>query len=73
MNHTMLLAETEDEYLGRVNSIYLLDRGLVPLGTLFLGLLATLLGAPPAVFLMGMTCALLSLASVAVSRRLWRS
>jgi MFS family permease len=73
MNHTMLLAETDDEYLGRVNSIYLLDRGLVPLGTLLLGLLATLLGAPEAVFLMGLTCAALSLASVAVSRRLWNA
>jgi MFS family permease len=73
MNHTMLLAETDDEYLGRVNSIYLLDRGLVPLGTLLLGLLATLLGAPQAVFLMGLTCAALALASVAVSRRLWNT
>jgi predicted MFS family arabinose efflux permease len=73
MNHTMLLAETEDAFLGRVNSIYLLDRGLVPLGTLILGLMATLIGASAAVFIMGSACAVLSLASVAVSRRLWRA
>lgn len=73
MNHTMLLAETEDAFLGRVNSIYLLDRGLVPLGTLILGLMATLIGASAAVFIMGTACAVLSLASVAVSRRLWRA
>ena len=42
-------------------SIYLLDRGLVPLGTLLAGALATLFDARVAMGLMGASCAVLVL------------
>ena len=72
INHTMLLKETEAEYRGRVNSIYLLDRGLVPLGTVLLGLMAALIGAPTAVAIMGIVCTLGIVAAVALAPRIWR-
>ncbi len=46
---------------GRVVSIYLLNRGLVPLGTLLAGSLASLFDARLALALMGGSCALLVL------------
>lgn len=72
INHTMLLSETAPEYRGRVNSMYLLDRGLVPLGTVLLGLMAALIGAPTAVFIMGVLCTLGSAAALLVAPRVWR-
>ena len=72
INHTMLLKETEAEYRGRVNSIYLLDRGLVPLGTVLLGLMAALIGAPTAVAIMGIVCTLGIVVAVALAPRIWR-
>jgi MFS family permease len=72
INHTMLLKETEAEFRGRVNSIYLLDRGLVPLGTVLLGLMAALLGPQTAVAIMGSVCTLGIFAAVALAPRIWR-
>jgi MFS family permease len=72
INHTMLLSETAAEYRGRINSMYLLDRGLVPLGTVVLGLLTAVVGAPTAVLTMGVLCALGSAAAVVVAPRIWR-
>lgn len=45
---------------GRVLSIYMLSRGLMPLGSLLAGGLASWLGGPSAVMLMGVSCALLA-------------
>lgn len=72
VNHTMLLSETEDEYRGRVNSMYLLDRGLVPLGTVVLGLLAAFLGASTAMLVMGALCTAATVAAVSAWPRIWR-
>jgi MFS family permease len=72
INHTMLLKETDAEYRGRVNSIYLLDRGLVPLGTVLLGLMAAVIGPQTAVFIMGIVCTLGILAALAIAPRIWR-
>ncbi len=53
VNQTLLQKNTDDEFMGRVMSIYLLDRGVAPLGSLLAGTLATFLGAPTAVGLLG--------------------
>lgn len=60
--NTVLQTATPDELRGRVLSIYFLNRGLVPLGTLMAGALAASYGAPIAVGLMGAACALLAVA-----------
>lgn len=59
--NSFLQTSTPPHLRGRVMSIYLLDRGLVPLGTLLAGLLATLFDARLAMGLMGGSCALLVL------------
>jgi MFS family permease len=54
VNQTLLQTHTEDGYRGRVMSIYLLDRGLTPLGSLLAGTLAAVVGARDAVAVLGM-------------------
>ena len=51
----LLLTLTDPEYHGRVISLYLLDRGFVPLGSLFAGYAAESIGAPFALIIMGGT------------------
>jgi MFS transporter, DHA1 family, staphyloferrin A biosynthesis exporter len=55
MNSTnaMLQSIVPDELRGRVMSIYMLDRGLAPIGALLAGLGAHLIGAPLTVTIMG--------------------
>ncbi|MSQ10567.1 MAG: MFS transporter [Dehalococcoidia bacterium] len=60
--NSFLQTATPPQLRGRVMSIYLLDRGLVPLGTLLAGTLATVFDARVAMGLMGASCALLVVA-----------
>jgi MFS transporter, DHA1 family, staphyloferrin A biosynthesis exporter len=57
VNQTLLQTNTEDAYRGRVMSVYLLDRGLAPAGSMLAGILAAALGAPEAVMIMGLLTA----------------
>ncbi len=50
---TMLQMIVPDELRGRVLSLYMLDRGFMPLGALFAGTCAHFIGAPATVALMG--------------------
>jgi MFS transporter, DHA1 family, staphyloferrin A biosynthesis exporter len=50
---TMLQLIVPDELRGRVMSLYMLDRGLMPAGALFAGVVAHVIGAPLAVTCMG--------------------
>jgi len=50
---TMLQLIVPDELRGRVLSLYMLDRGFMPLGALFAGTSAHFLGAPTTVAIMG--------------------
>ncbi len=52
-NNTVIQLATPDEYRGRVMSLYMLDHGLIPLGSLMAGALAELYGAPFAILLAG--------------------
>jgi len=62
-NNTLLQLNVPDSYRGRVISLLFINRGLVPLGTAFTGLLAEKYGAPAA--LGSMAAALIILGGVA--------
>jgi MFS family permease len=57
--NTSLLEIAPPEMRGRVMSVYTLDRGLVPLGTMIVGPMADAVGAPLAILGMGSVCMLL--------------
>lgn len=59
--NTMLQVIVPDHLRGRVMSIYMLDRGLMPIGALTAGISAHWIGAPATVSLMGLTVVLLGL------------
>lgn len=59
--NTMLQIIIPDALRGRVMSIYMLDRGLMPLGALLAGVTAHFVGAPATVSMMGSVVILLAL------------
>lgn len=59
--NTSLLETAAPGMHGRVMSLYTLDRGLLPLGTMVIGPLADAAGAPLALLVMGSVCMLLPL------------
>ena len=59
--NTMLHLIVPDELRGRVMSLYMLDRGLMPAGSLFAGINAHFIGAPAAVSMMGVIVIVLAL------------
>ncbi len=61
-NQTLLQLTAPDELRGRVMGIYMLNQGLLPLGSLFAGTVADFFGAPFAVLLMGAIVSTLALA-----------
>jgi MFS transporter, DHA1 family, staphyloferrin A biosynthesis exporter len=70
-NQTILQSIVPTEFRGRVLGVYLLDVGLMPLGSLLLGVLASFLGAPLTVAIMGTLCVLLAAAIGVWARDLW--
>jgi MFS family permease len=60
-DQTIIQTLAPDGMRGRVLSIYLLNRGLMPLGSLLAGALATWLGGPDAVLIMGLSCTVIAL------------
>ena len=69
---TLLQTHTDDAYRGRVMSIYLLDRGFAPLGSLMAGLLTDSLGARSAVALLGGLTVMVAGIATAGVPHLWR-
>jgi hypothetical protein len=59
--NTMLQVIVPDHLRGRVMSIYMLDRGLMPIGALSAGVSAHWIGAPATVSYMGLTVVMLAL------------
>ncbi|MCX6022947.1 MAG: MFS transporter [Chloroflexi bacterium] len=53
LTNTMLNLIVPNQFRGRVMSVYMLDRGLMPLGSMFAGGMAGLWGAPAALGVMG--------------------
>jgi len=66
-----LQRQVPDALRGRILSLALMDRGLIPLGTLMLSLLAEPLGAMGTVVVMGGGCAMLTLILLVVRPQIW--
>jgi MFS family permease len=62
INNTLLQTYASDEMRGRVLSVFFLNRGLVPLGTMLAGFSARLLGPQHTVTIMGVSLVVLALA-----------
>ncbi|MFH1382346.1 MAG: MFS transporter [Chloroflexota bacterium] len=62
LTNTSLLEITPPGMRGRMMAIYTLDRGLMPLGTMLVGPLADVVGAPTTLMGMGGVCILVALA-----------
>ncbi len=62
LTNTLLQMLSRDDMRGRVMSVYMLDQGITPLGTMWAGFLASVpsLGAPGAFAIMGITVIVLS-------------
>jgi MFS family permease len=71
-DQTILQMLTPSEIRGRVLGIYFLDRGLMPLGSLLAGTLASLLSGPWAVTIMGSSCFLIAVGVAIFVPTLWR-
>ncbi len=56
--NTTIQMETPPHLLGRILSLFLMDKGLWSFGTLFIGAIASLVGTPWAITLSGSICAL---------------
>ncbi len=72
LSQITLQSNVPDGLRGRILSIAMLDRGLIPLGALLLGAIAAAAGARMAMIVMGLSCVVFTTAIVAVERRLWR-
>jgi MFS family permease len=70
-NQTLIQIMVPSEIRGRVLGIYLLDRGLMPLGSLLAGSLAAWLGGRVAVLIMGIACFLLVLTIRVFVPKIW--
>jgi len=66
MTHATIQLATPQAYMGRVMSIYMLDRGLMPLGSMVAGGLAEAFGGPIAIVAMGAGCAALVALGIAM-------
>jgi len=71
-NQTLIQLLTPAQLRGRVLGVYLLNRGLMPLGSLLAGVLASWLGGPWAVTLMGASCFLLAVGIAIFNPDLWK-
>ena len=61
-SQTVVQLSIPDEYRGRVMGIYMLNQGMLPLGSVFAGTLADLYSASTALMIMGALVACLSIA-----------
>jgi MFS family permease len=71
-NQTLIQLLVPHEYRGRVLGIYLLDRALMPVGSLMAGALAEYLGGPFAVAIMGFTAVAVAAGVAFAVPELWR-
>jgi MFS family permease len=71
-DQTIIQMLAPKELRGRILGVYFLNRGLMPLGSLLAGGLATLLTASNAVLVMGSLCFLLAVGVAFFVRDIWR-
>ena len=68
ISQTLLQVHTEDEYRGRVMAVWAADRGLHPISTIAIALMADSWGPATAVVISGTGCVLVALLVAAASR-----
>jgi MFS family permease len=56
--NSIVQMETPPQYLGRMLSLFFMDKGLWSFGTLFIGSVAHLIGTPRAIAISGAVCAI---------------
>ena len=71
-SQTIIQTLVPPQLRGRVLGVYLLNRGLMPVGSLLAGALASFLGGPWAVTAMGLSCFLLAVGITAFVPDLWK-
>ncbi len=69
LTNGILLANSDPKMHGRVMSLLSLDRGLIPLGSIAAGALASTYGVRPGLFVMGALVTVLSAATLALAGR----
>ena len=70
LNQALIMEEVDDEYRGRVMSVFMMNFGLMPLGVLPAGALAERFGGQIAVMLLGVLLLLTTVAVIVTQRRL---
>ena len=70
LNQALIMEEVDDEYRGRVMSVFMMNFGLMPLGVLPAGALAERFGGQFAVMLLGVLLLLTTTAVLVTQRRL---
>jgi MFS family permease len=71
-DQTIIQTLTPSDIRGRVLGIYLLSGGLMSLGSLIAGVLASFMGGPWAVTIMGVSCFLLAIGVAVVKPDIWK-
>lgn len=67
--NTVVQMETPPHLLGRMLSLYFMDKGLWSFGTLFIGSIAHVVGTPRAIAISGVACALAATAVLCQQRQ----
>ena len=70
LNQALIMEEVDDQYRGRVMSVFMMNFGLMPLGVLPAGALAERFGGQFAVMLLGVLLLLTTVAVLLTQRRL---
>jgi MFS family permease len=70
-NQTMIQLLSPSEMRGRIMGLYLLNRGLMPIGSILAGTLATFFGGPLAVTFMGASCLCLAIGVALFAPAIW--
>jgi MFS family permease len=70
LNQSLIMEEVEDQYRGRVMSVFMMNFGLMPLGVLPTGLLADYIGPQPAIGLLGILMLITATAVILTQKRL---
>jgi len=70
LNQSLVLEETEDQYRGRVMSVFMLNRGLMPLGVLPTAILIDYIGAQFAIGLLGIILGVVATVILVTQKRL---
>ena len=70
LNQSLVMEEADDEFRGRVMSVFMLNRGMMPLGVLPTALMAEYVGAQVAIGTLGVLLLVFTLVITVTQKRL---